>query len=76
MDSRILGEKYDKIAQWWQDQHHNSEYGVKQLNRALAFCSDQKKQVHWMLVVGQVAGLFEFCKSVVLQSLVSMSRQR
>jgi SAM-dependent methyltransferase len=39
MEPSILGEKYDKIAKWWQDKHHNSQYGMKQLERALNFCS-------------------------------------
>ena len=43
MEPRIIGKKYDKIAKWWQDQHYNSKYGVKQLRRALAFCSDTDK---------------------------------
>jgi len=31
-----LGTKYDKIAQWWHEQHHDSAYGVPPLQRAIA----------------------------------------
>ena len=34
-----LGEKYDKIASWWHERHFESEYGVKQFDKALGFCS-------------------------------------
>lgn len=37
MEPTILGTKYDKIAQWWHDQHFHSTYGVKQLERAVGF---------------------------------------
>lgn len=37
MDPLILGSKYDKIAQWWQDQHIQSSYGVSQFQRAIQF---------------------------------------
>jgi len=37
MNPHILGKKYDRIAQWWHDQHVNSAYGVSQLEKALAF---------------------------------------
>jgi len=33
-----LGKKYDKIANWWHQQHRESQYGVAQLRRALQFC--------------------------------------
>jgi 2-polyprenyl-3-methyl-5-hydroxy-6-metoxy-1,4-benzoquinol methylase len=32
-----LGKKYDKIAQWWHDQHEQSSYGVGQLERAIGY---------------------------------------
>jgi len=35
MTPEQLGRKYDKIAQWWQEQHDHGEYGLKQLERAL-----------------------------------------
>lgn len=34
-----LGKKYDRIAQWWHDQHRQSNYGVEQLERAIGFTS-------------------------------------
>jgi len=40
MEPSVLGRKYDKIAKWWHDRHVNSEYGVKQFERALNFCSN------------------------------------
>lgn len=38
MKPSVLGAKYDKIAHWWQQQHHESQYGVPQVKRALQFC--------------------------------------
>ena len=29
--------RYDRIAQWWQTQHQNSQYGITQLERAIKF---------------------------------------
>jgi|GEM_PF-5209721 len=37
MKPQTLGSQYDRIAQWWHDQHVNSNYGVTQLERALTF---------------------------------------
>jgi SAM-dependent methyltransferase len=31
------GGKYDKIARWWHDQHHDSEYGLAQIRRAISY---------------------------------------
>ncbi|QXE89132.1 class I SAM-dependent methyltransferase [Geomonas subterranea] len=39
MKPKELGEKYDKIAQWWHERHHDSQYGMKQLDVALKFAS-------------------------------------
>lgn len=36
MNPKELGEKYDKIAKWWNDQHSDSSYGIKQVKIALA----------------------------------------
>ncbi|MBD1843830.1 class I SAM-dependent methyltransferase [Cyanobacteria bacterium FACHB-63] len=33
--------RYDRIAQWWQIQHQNSQYGIAQLRHAVKF-SDKK----------------------------------
>ena len=37
MKPELIGEKYDRIALWWHQQHDKSEYGVKQLERSLGF---------------------------------------
>ncbi len=37
MEPSVLGTKYDKIAQWWHDQHVESSYGVNQFQRAVKF---------------------------------------
>lgn len=43
MEPSELGIKYDKIAQWWHDQHVQSSYGVSQFERAVAFTSSGGK---------------------------------
>src|SRR5690606_19121483 len=43
MNPHVLGKKYDRIAQWWHDQHVNSGYGVKQLEKALTFARPEGK---------------------------------
>ncbi|MBT1070252.1 class I SAM-dependent methyltransferase [Pelotalea chapellei] len=40
MEPKELGKKYDMIAQWWHERHHDSKYGMKQLDMALKFASD------------------------------------
>jgi 2-polyprenyl-3-methyl-5-hydroxy-6-metoxy-1,4-benzoquinol methylase len=37
MNPSVLGRKYDKIAQWWHDQHFASSYGVSQFERAVGY---------------------------------------
>lgn len=37
MQPSELGKKYDKIAQWWHEQHVNSSYGVHQLEKAIEY---------------------------------------
>ncbi|MGP9801788.1 class I SAM-dependent DNA methyltransferase [Rheinheimera sp. NSM] len=37
MEPSVTGAKYDKIAQWWHDQHVESAYGVNQFQRAVKF---------------------------------------
>ena len=32
-----IGKQYDRIAAWWNDRHQQSEYGVQQVRKALAF---------------------------------------
>ncbi len=39
MKPENLGEKYDKIADWWHERHFDSDYGVKQFKSALRFVS-------------------------------------
>ena len=40
MKPQELGKKYDKIAQWWHEQHQDSLYGMKQIDMALKFASE------------------------------------
>ncbi len=39
MQPSALGEKYDKIANWWHERHFDSDYGVKQFKNSLRFIS-------------------------------------
>lgn len=43
MKSFKIGQQYDKIATWWSDHHVNSDYGVPQVERALAFAPNGGK---------------------------------
>ena len=36
-----IGKKYDKIANWWHVYHQQSQYGITQIERAIAFCAQQ-----------------------------------
>jgi len=36
--NQSIGNKYDKIAKWWDEEHKNSNYGVSQIERAIKFC--------------------------------------
>ncbi len=38
MKPSVLGTKYDKLARWWHEQHKESQYGLRQVKRALQFC--------------------------------------
>ena len=40
MEPLVTGQKYDKIAHWWNEQHVNSNYGVSQFKRALSFTTN------------------------------------
>lgn len=42
MNPKELGKKYDKIAQWWHENHRGSGYGLKQLELALKFVPSGK----------------------------------
>lgn len=33
-----IGNKYDKIAEWWHNYHRASDYGLKALERAISYC--------------------------------------
>lgn len=33
-----IGEHYDKIAQWWHDYHLKSDYGLRQVEKAISYC--------------------------------------
>jgi len=37
MDSANIGQQYDRIAEWWNNRHVASDYGVAQVRRALTF---------------------------------------
>lgn len=37
MDPLAIGIKYSKIAEWWNERHINSKYGIKQIEKALTF---------------------------------------
>lgn len=37
-----IGEKYDKIAQWWHNCHKASNYGLSQLERAISYCRSRR----------------------------------
>ncbi len=37
MKPEETGKKYDRIARWWHDRHHDSRYGVEQVEKALRF---------------------------------------
>lgn len=39
MRPQLLGEKYNKIAEWWNEQHQHSDYGISQVERAIKFCT-------------------------------------
>jgi 2-polyprenyl-3-methyl-5-hydroxy-6-metoxy-1,4-benzoquinol methylase len=43
MEPSALGKKYDKIAQWWHDQHIESSYGVSQFERAIGYAASGGK---------------------------------
>jgi trans-aconitate methyltransferase len=38
MKPEVIGEKYDKVAAWWHKKHQSSEYGIKQIERAIRYC--------------------------------------
>ena len=38
-----IGQQYDAIAEWWQDYHQDSDYGVAALERALGFAAKGRR---------------------------------
>ena len=38
-----IGQQYDVIAEWWQDYHQDSDYGVAALKRALGFAGKGRR---------------------------------
>lgn len=43
MKPEIIGKKYNKVAKWWHEHHHNSSYGMKQIERAILYCNNHQK---------------------------------
>ncbi|MGP1386294.1 MAG: class I SAM-dependent methyltransferase [Thainema sp.] len=41
MEPQDTAIRYDQIAQWWQTQHRDSQYGIAQLERAIQFTVQQ-----------------------------------
>lgn len=37
-----VGEKYDRIAQWWHNYHNESNYGLNQIDRAISYCKTHR----------------------------------
>jgi len=42
MEPIELGKKYDKIADWWHQQHHSGAYGLEAIKKAIEFHSGIK----------------------------------
>jgi len=42
MNPIIIGQKYDKVADWWHEKHCDSEYGMQQIRRAISYCNNKK----------------------------------
>jgi 2-polyprenyl-3-methyl-5-hydroxy-6-metoxy-1,4-benzoquinol methylase len=36
-----IGQKYDRIAGWWHENHKDSAYGIAQINRAIRYCRNR-----------------------------------
>lgn len=41
MDPNTLSEKYNRIADWWNQKHLESSYGVKPIERAIQYCTNR-----------------------------------
>ena len=42
MNPDQIGQKYNKIATWWNENHLNSNYGLPQIERAIAFTKNKE----------------------------------
>jgi 2-polyprenyl-3-methyl-5-hydroxy-6-metoxy-1,4-benzoquinol methylase len=42
MNPAETGDRYDRIAQWWQTQHQESRYGLKALARAIRYAPNRQ----------------------------------
>lgn len=42
MEPSVIGKKYNKVADWWNERHLNSEYGMKQIRRAISYCNSKR----------------------------------
>jgi len=52
MEPMVTGQKYNKIADWWNEKHCQSEYGMPQIKRAVKYCTNK----HFVLDVGCGSG--------------------
>lgn len=43
MKPEIIGKKYDKIADWWNEDMKNSTYGMAQIEKAIRYCKHNDK---------------------------------
>ena len=43
MKPEIIGQKYDKVAEWWENRHMDSDYGLDQIGRAVRYCANRRK---------------------------------
>ena len=41
MDPVAIGEKYNKIAEYWNERHLDSKYGLNQIEKALKFVKNK-----------------------------------
>lgn len=45
MEPNNTATAYNQIAQWWQIKHQDSQYGIAQLERAIAFTSKRQTAI-------------------------------
>lgn len=41
--SSVIGQKYDRIANWWHENHKTSEYGIAAIGRAISYCKKRNQ---------------------------------